>query len=114
MTKGLPIHRLAEYSKRKKSTNPTAIRVYCNKVDHIWNDHYLIKDSNGDLLPPPDLKVIKDIAAIMLPEFDYDSEADIDDSRAELDDLRFEKYADDFDDMPWDDESRRMEGPWRL
>jgi hypothetical protein len=45
---------------------PASIQVYFNKIDHIWNDYYLTKDSNGDLLLHPDFEVIRDIAGTMV------------------------------------------------
>jgi len=45
---------------------PAGIQVYFNKIDHFWKDYYLTKDSNGDLLLPPNFEVIKDMAEIIV------------------------------------------------
>ena len=45
---------------------PAGIQVHFNKIDHIWNDCNLTKDSKGDLSLPPDFEVVKDIAETMV------------------------------------------------
>lgn len=45
---------------------PAGIQVYFNEIDPIWNDHYLTKDSNGNLLLPSDFEVIRDIAGTVV------------------------------------------------
>lgn len=74
---------------------PAGIQVYFKrKQDLSWQDFDLTKDSNGDLLLPPEFETIKNID---------------DDSREDFDDLPFEHYPDEFDDSPWDEDFEEWE-----
>ena len=74
---------------------PSGIQVnFKRKQNDSWQDFDLTRDSNGDLLLPPDFETIKNID---------------DDSREEFDDLPFEHDPDEFDDSPWDEDFEEWE-----
>ena len=74
---------------------PAGIQVYFKrKQDFSWQDFDLTRDSNGDLLLPPNFETIKNID---------------DDYHEKLDDLPFEHDPDEFDDSPWDEDFEERE-----